>query len=51
MVKYIHSFMVSSGKVRKEIVKVYRNPVKAKEQLRLLGGRIDVVQRIEIWSK
>ncbi|AWD92225.1 hypothetical protein HOT14_gp25 [Escherichia phage vB_EcoS_IME347] len=51
MIKFIHTFKVSSGKERKEIVKVYGSPVKAKEQLRLLGGRIDVVKHVEFWSK
>lgn len=51
MVKYIHTFRVSSGKVQKLITKVYVCSEKeACEKLMLLGGKLERVKVIETWE-
>lgn len=51
MVKYIHTFRVSSGKFHKLITKVYTGSEKeACEKLMLLGGKLEKVEIKETWE-
>ncbi len=44
MIKYIHTFRVISGKVHKEVIRVYKERYVAREMLTLLGGILEVVE-------
>ncbi|URY99205.1 hypothetical protein 6939_0026 [Klebsiella phage 6939] len=50
MIKYIHTFKVSSGKGRKEITKVYDNYGKAWREYSLLGGKLEELQVNRTWG-
>lgn len=47
MIKYIHTFKVSSGKGQKKIGKVYEDLETAKEQHKLLGGKLEMVEVLQ----
>lgn len=44
MIKYIHTFKVSSGKTHKQVVKVYDTVEVATEQYQLLGGKLEAAE-------
>lgn len=51
MIKYIHTFRVSSGKDYKVVTKVYTGSLQeARENLLLLGGKLEQVEVVTTWE-
>lgn len=50
MIKYIHTFRVSSGKGYKVIEKVYTERNEAYEKHQLIGGKLETVEVIDTFE-
>lgn len=50
MIKYIHTFRVSSGKGKRQITKVYDDFGKAWREYSLLGGELHQMSRDRTWE-